>query len=262
MNFFKLHIGDYDSATAHLPWDDDASYMRLMRVYYRREAPIPDADRWRLIRAASKGQRAACDRVLAEFFFRDGDVWRNKRCDEEIAAYQAQAETNRRIATSRKRTVNDTNNEPSTKHGRKVDLTTNHKPLTTNQEPEVLSKASALVEVPTRAEENRLRALFEKNHVNVDDTWLEAWSGYSEERVTKAIAIAKGRLNGDELRAGYLDKVLMDEKHFNGHDTGEKKWSDTATGITAKGKELGIEQREDEIFPDFKARVFAQAQGH
>lgn len=114
MNFYKHHLGDYDGHTAHLSWDEDMAYTRLIRAYYRREGPIPDSEKYRLTRASSKAQRAAVDTVLLEFFVKDGDVWRQKRCDEEIAAYQAQAATNRRIA--RQRTVNEslTNRSPAT----------------------------------------------------------------------------------------------------------------------------------------------------
>jgi uncharacterized protein YdaU (DUF1376 family) len=111
VNFYKHHLGDYDGATSHLSWDEDMAYSRLMRVYYRRELPIPDAERYRLTRASTRVQRQAIDLVLGEFFTRDGDLWRNKRCDEEIAAYQAQASTNKRIA--RERIVKRTGDEPS-----------------------------------------------------------------------------------------------------------------------------------------------------
>lgn len=92
------------------------AYTRLLRTYYRREFPIPHAEVYRLARASSRAQRSAVDSVLAEFFRRVGDCWHNKRADEEIAAYQAQASTNRRIAQGRsgKRTVNESSNEPST----------------------------------------------------------------------------------------------------------------------------------------------------
>jgi uncharacterized protein YdaU (DUF1376 family) len=112
VNFYKHHLGDYAGATAHLSWDEDMAYTRLLRVYYRKEAPIPHVDRYRLTRAISKAQKAAVDAVLQEFFTRDGDLWRQKRCDEEIEAYQAQAATNKRIA--RERTVGRNGNESST----------------------------------------------------------------------------------------------------------------------------------------------------
>jgi uncharacterized protein YdaU (DUF1376 family) len=95
MNFYKHHLGDYDGHTAHLSWDEDMAYTRLIRVYYRRESPIPHAERYRLSRASTKAQKAAVDAVLAEFFRNDGDVWRQKRCDEEIETYKAKADANR-----------------------------------------------------------------------------------------------------------------------------------------------------------------------
>ena len=35
MNYFELHVGDYDAATAHLSMLEDAAYGRMLRVYYR-----------------------------------------------------------------------------------------------------------------------------------------------------------------------------------------------------------------------------------
>ena len=39
----------------------------------------------------------------------------------------------------------------------------------------------------------------------------------------------------------------------------EKPWFMTSTGIVAKGEELGITQHHGELFPTFKARVYAEA---
>lgn len=128
MNFYKHHLGDYDGHTAHLSWDEDMAYTRLMRAYYRREMPIPAAEAYRLCRASSKGQKEAVDSVLREFFNLQDDGWHNKRCDEEITAYQAQASTNRRIA--RERTVPRIVDESLTKR------TPNQIPDTNNQKPE------------------------------------------------------------------------------------------------------------------------------
>lgn len=110
MNWYKHHLGDYDSHTSHLSWDEDLAYTRLLRAYYRRDGPIPDNETYRLARAISPEQRAAVDVVLAEFFKKTKEGWRNKRADVEISAYKEQAEINRRIATNRStnrpRTVN------------------------------------------------------------------------------------------------------------------------------------------------------------
>lgn len=101
MNFYKHHLGDYDAATAHLSWDEDCAYRRLLSAYYRREKPIHGDEIYRIVRAVSKSQRAAVQTVLREFFTITNSEWHNKRADEEIAAYQAQAQTNKKIAKAR-----------------------------------------------------------------------------------------------------------------------------------------------------------------
>lgn len=99
MNYYKHHLGDYDADTAHLSWTEDMAYTRLIRLYYRRELPIPldVAQTCRLVRATSKAERDAVQAVLDEFFERAEDGWHNKRCDEEIAAKNVKAERNREV---------------------------------------------------------------------------------------------------------------------------------------------------------------------
>lgn len=95
LNFYKHYLGDYDGATAHLSWDEDMAYTRLLRAYYRREKPISGEEAYRLARASSKAQKAAVDSVLREFFEMRGPDWHNKRADEEIVAYSIKAGMNR-----------------------------------------------------------------------------------------------------------------------------------------------------------------------
>ena len=97
MHIYRHHIGDYDSATAHLTWAEDMAYTRILRLYYRNDGMLPSCERaiCRLIRATSKEERIAVDTVLNEFFVRSEDGWKNKRADEEIAEYQARANKNR-----------------------------------------------------------------------------------------------------------------------------------------------------------------------
>jgi len=103
MNFYKHHLGDYAAATAHLSWDEDCAYRRLLDAYYKRETPIPESftEACRLGRAQSASQRKAVETVLREFFLLKADGWHQKRCDLEIETANAQAHTNRRIATNR-----------------------------------------------------------------------------------------------------------------------------------------------------------------
>jgi len=99
MNYYDHHIGDYDADTAHLTWAEDMAYTRLLRLYYRRERPIPvdAAEACRLIRAVNKEQKQAVESVLREFFELRDDGWHQGRCDSEISAYQQRVEHNRTV---------------------------------------------------------------------------------------------------------------------------------------------------------------------
>lgn len=122
MQWYKHHLGDYDGSTAHLTWDEDMAYTRLMRAYYRTESPLPldFQSVCRLVRSTTTKQKNSTRQILSEFFKKEENGWHNKRCDEEILKYQAQSSTNRRIA--RQRFVNDSstvgspNQEPRTKN--------------------------------------------------------------------------------------------------------------------------------------------------
>lgn len=56
MNYFPFHVGDYAAATAHLTWDEDMAYTRLLRAYYLTEQPIPLDKAYRLARATTPAQ--------------------------------------------------------------------------------------------------------------------------------------------------------------------------------------------------------------
>lgn len=101
MNYFEDHIGDYAAATAHLSWDEDMAYTRLIRAYYHAEKPIPAAQAYRLARAATPAQRRAVDSILGEFFRLEDGAYRQKRCDEEIARFQDKQAKAKRSAEAR-----------------------------------------------------------------------------------------------------------------------------------------------------------------
>ena len=97
MHYYKRHIGDYLRDTAHLSLLEHGIYSRLLDVYYIQETGILAEQAARLIGARSEDERAATAAVLAEFFTLEGEVWRHKRCDEEIAKASAKAENNRKV---------------------------------------------------------------------------------------------------------------------------------------------------------------------
>lgn len=67
------------------------AYTRLLRLYYRREQPIPGdlAAACRLVRASSKDQKQAVEAVLKEFFVLVDGAWHQDRCDAEIQRFQS-----------------------------------------------------------------------------------------------------------------------------------------------------------------------------
>lgn len=91
MNHYPHHIGDFNNATRHLSRLERSIYRDLLDLYYDTEAPIPAQTDWvcRRILAGSQDERAAVELVLSEFFTKDGDTYRNARCDAEIEAYRA-----------------------------------------------------------------------------------------------------------------------------------------------------------------------------
>lgn len=87
MNYYQHHIGDYARDTVHLSMLEDGAYRRLIDICYSTERPLPADSRavYRLARAITKQEREAVDVVLAEFFDKGPDGWRQKRCEEEIS---------------------------------------------------------------------------------------------------------------------------------------------------------------------------------
>ena len=239
MNFYKHHIGDYDADTAHLSMLEDAAYSRLMRAYYRMEQPIPAEIKQacRLVRAISKAERDAVATVLNEFFYLKEDGWHNKRCDEELTAYRAQADTNRRIA--QQRSVKRNNNEPSNEslHGSSPDRAPSQKPEATSQNPEsrttalstVVGKESA-IEIATalRAQGVNCSAM----HPSIQEL---ANDGVSIETALEALRIAKQDRGKDKPSIGYLMPIIKDMRTTGGNWPHAKPSATMAAIMTLEG---------------------------
>lgn len=146
MHYYKFNIADWSLHTGHLSVEEEAVYFRLINHYYDTEVPIPKITQ-PVIRRLRLGEHAELVAIiLEEFFTLIGDLWHHKRCDLEISAYHAKAETNQangkkggRPKGSKKeskppkkpkitQSVNSGNPD--------VTLTKNQEPLTTNQEPD------------------------------------------------------------------------------------------------------------------------------
>lgn len=169
MNYYKRHIGDYLKDTSHLNLLEHGVYTRLLDVYYTREGPIPMDEAQRLIRAHSKEEKASLASVLKEFFSLEDGHYIQDRCNREIEAKEAKAETNRVNGKGGGRPKKETHEKPTKNpdgfcleatqnpdgyteeptqnpDGDKTKPTKNlsHKPLATSHKPEVKEKTKTL----------------------------------------------------------------------------------------------------------------------
>lgn len=93
--------------------------------------------------------------------------------------------------------------------------------------------------------------------------WAE--KGISDEQIAEAfeLAVQDREFKGEAqpITPGFIDVFLC--KLLNPKDAGSKvnghgkPWYCSASAIEAKGREKGIEQRDDEAFPTFRDRVFS-----
>jgi len=93
MIWYKFLLWDYINTTLHLSNAEDLAYRRLLDLYYLTEKPIPLKTE-----SVSRKIRLVLDiteSVLGEFFEKSETGFRNPRCDDEIAKYRRQVETNR-----------------------------------------------------------------------------------------------------------------------------------------------------------------------
>ncbi len=80
--------GDYLRDTGNLSLVEHGAYLRLIGEYWNTGKPLP-ADAERMRRACgchSEADTKAIEYVLDRFFSREGDVWRHKRLDADLAS--------------------------------------------------------------------------------------------------------------------------------------------------------------------------------
>lgn len=162
MHFYKFNIGDYARSTRHLSNEEDLAYRRLLDMYYENEAPIPVETQWvaRRIRVASEVVQI----VLEDMFELTEDGWKHARCEADIEEYQRNAERNRENgrrggrpkSVSKKPKQNPVGSQSDASGNPVVTLTTNHKPLTTNQD--ILSNESMPETDVSDTQEERIKA--------------------------------------------------------------------------------------------------------
>lgn len=136
MHYYKRNIGDYAKKAGRLTMLQHGAYTLLLDACYDREQFPTKEEAIDWTWASTTAEEEAVEFVLRKFFTLDGDRYIQSRIQEDLAAYHATSETNKRIAAERE----GKRREASTKRGRSVNeappnqepLTNNHKPITTH----------------------------------------------------------------------------------------------------------------------------------
>tara|TARA_R100001244_G_scaffold58602_1_gene49486 strand:- start:252 stop:1106 length:855 start_codon:yes stop_codon:yes gene_type:complete len=117
----------------------------MLDRYYLKESPLPN-DPKKIARKMGMPEASEdVQLILDDFFYLDGDVWRNESADESIAEYHAKAETARDNGKKGGRPRKETQDKPSglptetqlvlLANPDETGSQANHKPITNNQEP-------------------------------------------------------------------------------------------------------------------------------
>jgi uncharacterized protein YdaU (DUF1376 family) len=181
VNYYPHHIGDFNNATRHLTRVERALYRELIELYYDTERPLPADDfPWicKKVLADSQTDRDAVKAILKEFFDLEGDVYRHRRCDREIASYRAKQEA--AIKAGRASAESRLNRK-----GTRVQRTLNRRSTsvqpTNNQEPRTI------VEAPQRSRGSRLPSDWEP------DQELKAWASTERPDLDFDVTLARFR---------------------------------------------------------------------
>lgn len=156
MHKYMHHIGDFLSDTVHLSPLEECFYRRALDFCYLNESPLPKITQqvYRRLRAITQEETQAVDVVLQEFFTEENDGFHNRRCDEEIRAYQENAHKSRtngakggRPPKNKPKQNPDVNQEETSRVNLGFENETqnnlNHQPSTVNHQPSTVNQVEA-----------------------------------------------------------------------------------------------------------------------
>lgn len=139
MFYYQHHIGDFIKATSRLTDSQTIGYLRLIWMYYDSEKPLQNDIE---VLAMKIGLSTQDTHLLLRAFFKlDNNVWIHTRCDAEIAEYHEHIakKSNAGKASAERRKNKSSTDAQQVLDGCSSDeqLTNNHNPITTNQEPSI-----------------------------------------------------------------------------------------------------------------------------
>ena len=233
MHYYKFNIKDWTRDTAHLSVEEEGVYRRLLDHYYESEQPISAETHSVVRRLRLAGHEASLGIILSEFFSLESDGYHHGRCDIEIAKYQAKAEANRgngRFGGRPRKPIENPDgfeNEPTNN--------LNHKPLTTNQEPEEIKNTCAQ-DKPERVKSVTVKQLV---GMGVDEQHAKDWLAV---RKTKRAPLTPTALAGVQREADKAGITLAQaiERAANNNWAGFKaSWQEVNHGTNTGGGRQG-----------------------
>lgn len=258
MHYYPFNLKDYLTETAHLPPMADLAYRRLLDLYYKTEAPIPNKPKWVANRIRLDSEEKVIGFVLREYFTIDGagdaSVWRHHTCDQVIEKYQ------KKVARARE---NGQQHKAGTHRKPKSDadgkLTNNHKPRT-NLSPQAPEGAEA----------------------EFESFWSKYPRKVGKPPALRAYIKALKRATAPQILAGLMKHIgceqwTKDKGHFIPHastwlnrdgwddesqlpEDAAAEWHETRGGVEKRAQELGMPKwSELEPYPTYKGRVMAKA---
>lgn len=142
MHYYPHHIGDFISDTSRLSDSQCMAYLRLIWIYYDTEKPLENDPESLAFKIGASSSDVIL--ILKHYFFLDGDVWRNTRCDKVLDEYHGKADKARKSAEIRwknakaKQSQSNRNANASVDDANESKIDANQEPITNNQEPKEL----------------------------------------------------------------------------------------------------------------------------
>jgi|APGre2960657404_1045060.scaffolds.fasta_scaffold11162_7 uncharacterized protein YdaU (DUF1376 family) len=207
---YHHHIGDFRRDTASLSDTDAMAYLKLLWMYYDTEQPLPANPQLLAFKIGSNAESVQL--ILDAFFTLDGDVYRQKRCEAEIAAYYGRKTVARDNANKRWKNANASQNDAialplhSDSNAIATKIDANREPITENQKsitpkrPEDVSDSiwkdwlrhrKGLRASVTETVINRIRKEADKASMPLESVFelmcARGWRGFEAEWVKKSV---------------------------------------------------------------------------
>jgi uncharacterized protein YdaU (DUF1376 family) len=141
MHYYQHHIGDFVRDTARLTDSQSMAYLRLIWMYYDTEKPLPDDPEGLAFQVGASEQDVRL--ILKHYFEIDGDLYRHKRCDKELAVFKDKSEKAAKSANARWGNAKAMRTHTERIANERV-FDATQEPTTKNQEP----KKQPTVEIP------------------------------------------------------------------------------------------------------------------